>query len=180
MTVFGSARLKETDPHYASARAVAAELARRGLTIMTGGGPSVMEAANRGAFEAGGQSIGLNIVIPREQRPNPYLTHRFETPYFFTRKVLLTRYSSAFIVYPGGVGTWDELFEILILMLTGKMPRRPVVLVDRKYWTGLLTWIDQEAVSRGLLNRDEISWVKLADSDSEILSSLTELHVNLK
>ncbi len=172
--------MKEDHPHYASARAVAASLARRGFTIMTGGGPSVMAAANRGAFEAGGNSIGLNIVIPREQSANPYLTHKFETPYFFTRKVLLTRYSSAFIVYPGGIGTWDELFEILILMVTGKMPRRPIILVERAYWKGLWQWIEDEAAPRGLLSLSEISWVKSVDTDAEILSAMADLHVSLK
>jgi uncharacterized protein (TIGR00730 family) len=179
VTVFGSARLTEVHPHYQSAREIGAALAHQGFTLMTGGGPSVMEAANRGAFEAGGMSIGLNIVIPREQAPNPYLTHAFETPYFFIRKVLLIRYTSVFIVYPGGVGTWDELFEVLILMVTGKMPKKPIILVDRKYWEGLLQWIEGEAVPRGMLNGSELSWVRVVDSPAEILATVTELRASL-
>jgi uncharacterized protein (TIGR00730 family) len=137
-TVFGSARFDESHPYYALARQMGAALARAGFTVMTGGGPGVMEAANRGAREAGGRSIGCNIILPSEQAPNPYLDRFFECRYFFVRKLLLAKYSYAFIAAPGGFGTLDELTEILVLIQTHKMPGFPVVLLGRDYWSGLI------------------------------------------
>ncbi|MCC7302088.1 MAG: TIGR00730 family Rossman fold protein [Bacteroidia bacterium] len=133
VTVFGSARFREGDVYYAMARNAGAELARAGFTVMTGGGPGIMEAANRGAQEAGGKSVGCNIVLPMEQKPNPYLDRWVSIDFFFVRKVLLSKYSFAFVVLPGGYGTLDEFFEALTLIQTGKMKRFPVVLMGRDY-----------------------------------------------
>src|SRR6478736_6477141 len=134
VTVFGSARFAEDHPYYVAAREVGRLLAQRGFTVMTGGGPGVMEAANRGAKEAGGASVGCNIELPQEQQPNPYLDRWIECRYFFVRKVLLFKYSYAFIALPGGLGTLDELTEALTLVQTGKIQKFPVVLMGTDYW----------------------------------------------
>jgi uncharacterized protein (TIGR00730 family) len=138
VTFFGSARTPENDPHYQLARTTAGILARRGWTVMTGGGPGIMEAASRGAKEAGGRSIGCNIQLPHEQQPNAYLDAMIEFRYFFVRKLMLVKYSYAFVVMPGGFGTLDELFEILVLIQTGKVEDFPVVLMGTAYWAPLL------------------------------------------
>lgn len=141
VTVFGSARFGEKHPYYRMARDVAAQVAELGFTIMTGGGPGIMEAANRGAKEAGGKSVGCNIVLPMEQQPNKYLDKWVAFDYFFVRKVLLTKYSYAFIVMPGGYGTMDEFFEAITLIQTGKSPRFPVVLMGKEYHEELYRYI---------------------------------------
>jgi uncharacterized protein (TIGR00730 family) len=137
VTVFGSARFREGHPYYALARDVGARLAATGFTVMTGGGPGLMEAANRGAREAGGRSVGCNIELPEEQQPNRYLDRAVSCRHFFVRKVLLFKYSYAFVALPGGVGTIDELFEALTLIQTGKIDRFPVVLIGTEYWRPL-------------------------------------------
>lgn len=141
VTVFGSARFAEGHRYYELARAVGAELAALGFTTMTGGGPGVMEAANRGAHEAGGRSVGCNIVLPKEQEPNPYLDRFINFRYFFVRKVMLVKYSYAFIILPGGFGTLDELFETATLVQTGKIQRFPIVLMGTDYWQGLIDFV---------------------------------------
>ncbi len=141
VSIFGSARLPESHPLYAQARTVAAQFANRGRAVITGGGPGIMEAANRGAIEAGGVSVGLNIVLPHEQRPNPYQTHEIEFEFFFVRKVMFVKHAMGFVVFPGGFGTIDELFESLTLMQTQKIHRFPVVLMDREFWSPLLDWM---------------------------------------
>lgn len=133
VTVFGSARFREGHQYYDLARSTGAELAKAGFTVMTGGGPGIMEAANRGAKEAGGRSVGCNIVLPREQEPNTYLDQWVSIDYFFVRKVLLSKYSFAFVVMPGGYGTLDEFFEALTLIQTGKMKKFPVVLMGKEF-----------------------------------------------
>ena len=142
VTVFGSARFGEESPYYALARRTGQELARAGFAAMTGGGPGLMEAVNRGASEWGGLSIGCNITLPHEQRPNPYLDVMVEFRYFFVRKVMLVKYSHGFIALPGGYGTLDELFELLTLLQTGKLHNFPVVLIGRQYWGALLALLD--------------------------------------
>lgn len=143
VTIFGSARFTEGHAFYEQARKAGASLARAGFTVMTGGGPGIMEAANRGAKEAGGRSVGCNIVLPREQEPNPYLDHWVSIHYFFVRKVLLSKYSFAFVVMPGGYGTMDEFFEALTLIQTGKMKKFPVVLVGKKYHKDLFEHLER-------------------------------------
>lgn len=151
VTVFGSARFKEDHPYYKLAREVGAKMATMGFTIMTGGGPGIMEAANRGAKEAGGRSVGCNIILPHEQHPNPYLDKWIDLDYFFIRKVLLSKYSYAYLVMPGGYGTLDEFFESLTLIQTGKFQKFPVVLMGKEYHKNLYTHM------QGMLDGQTIS-----------------------
>ena len=167
VTVFGSARFKEDNLYYDMARKVGGEIARLGFTVMTGGGPGIMEAANRGAREAGGASVGCNILLPMEQKPNPYLDRFVEFRYFFVRKVMLVKYSYAFVVLPGGFGTLDELFEALTLIQTGKISNFPVVLMGVEYWTPLFDFIRQRLISVGTINADDLELLKLTDSIEE-------------
>lgn len=148
ITVFGSARFSESHPHYILARRMGAEIARLGFTVITGGGPGIMEAANRGAREAGGRSIGCNIILPHEQHPNPYLDKWVDFDYFFVRKTLLSKYSYGFVVLPGGFGTLDEFFEALTLIQTGKFKRFPVVLMGRDYHEHLYKHMEKMAEER--------------------------------
>jgi len=166
VTVFGSARFKETHPYYKLARAVGRELARAGLATITGGGPGIMEAANRGAFEAGGASYGLNIVLPHEQSANPYVQKSVEFRYFFTRKVMLVKYSCAFIVMPGGLGTLDELFEAATLIQCQKIGPFPIILLDHKFWKGLQIW-GQDLMNHGVFQNKELGFGRVTDSPQE-------------
>ena len=143
VTVFGSARIKPDDPHYELARNMGAAIARLGFTVMTGGGPGIMEAANRGAKEAGGRSVGCNIELPFEQPANAYLDRCVRMHYFFVRKALLIKYSYAFVVMPGGAGTLDELFEAVTLIQTGKIKNFPIVIMGTDYWKELIGFIDE-------------------------------------
>lgn len=169
VTVFGSARFPESHPYYELGRATGAALAQAGFTVMTGGGPGIMEAANRGAREAGGRSIGVNIVLPREQRPNPYLDLMIEFRHFFVRKVMLLKYSFAFVALPGGLGTMDEVFETLTLIQTQKMTDFPVVLMGRTYWQPLLEWLEQKMVAEGTIAVDDLGLMVVTDSPAEAL-----------
>lgn len=166
VTVFGSARFKPAHPYYKLARQVGAELARAGFATLTGGGPGIMEAANRGAHEAGGASLGLNIVLPHEQCANPYVDESVEFNYFFTRKVCLVKYSCAFIVMPGGLGTLDELFEAMTLVQCRKIGPFPVILMGSEFWLGLREWA-QHMVKAGVFARDEIRFGHITDSPQE-------------
>ena len=166
VTVFGSARFKEDHEHYKLARAVGAELAKAGLATFTGGGPGIMEAANRGAHETGGESYGLNIILPHEQCENPYTDKSIEFHYFFTRKVCLVKYSCAFIVMPGGLGTLDELFEAATLIQCQKIGPFPVILMGAKFWAGLRTW-GQFMMAQGVYTKDELKFGHVTDSPQE-------------
>jgi hypothetical protein len=166
VTVFGSARFRETHPYYELARATGVELARAGFATLTGGGPGIMEAANRGAHEAGGASYGLSIVLPREQGLNPYIDKGIEFRYFFTRKVCLVKYSCGFIVMPGGLGTLDELFEAATLIQCQKIGPFPLVLMGARFWTGLRQW-GQSMMREGVFSRDEIGFGYVTDSPEE-------------
>ncbi|MGE3171205.1 MAG: TIGR00730 family Rossman fold protein [Planctomycetota bacterium] len=163
VTVFGSARFAEDNPWYQLAREVGRELSRQGFTIMTGGGPGIMEAANRGARDAGGLSVGCNIELPHEQEPNPYLDRFVEFRYFFVRKVMLVKYSYAFVILPGGFGTMDELFEVATLIQTGKVEDFPVVLMGTGFWKPLLVFLEEMMVGHGTIAATDLDRLLLTD-----------------
>ncbi len=163
ITVFGSARITPDHPYYALAHKVGEAIAALGFTVMTGGGPGLMEAANRGARQAGGRSIGCNIELPHEQQPNPYLDRWITVRYFFVRKVLLVKYSHGFVVMPGGIGTLDELFEALTLIQTGKIERFPVVLMGTEYWSPVEALLEQMA-EEGTISDSDRQLVLVTDS----------------
>jgi uncharacterized protein (TIGR00730 family) len=166
VTVFGSARFKENHKYYRLAREVGAELARAGFATLTGGGPGIMEAANRGAHEAGGASYGLNIILPHEQSANPYVDRSIEFRYFFIRKVCLVKYSCAFIIMPGGLGTMDEMFEAATLIQCRKIGPFPVVLLGTKFWQGFKEW-GAHMIKEGTFAKDEIGFGRITDSPQE-------------
>jgi uncharacterized protein (TIGR00730 family) len=166
VTVFGSARFKPTHPYYRLARVVGAELAQAGFATLTGGGPGIMEAANRGAHEAGGASHGLSIILPHEQKTNPYVDSNVDFRYFFTRKVCLVKYSCAFIVMPGGLGTLDEMFEAATLIQCRKIGPFPVILMGVKFWSGLRKW-GQFMMREGVFAKDELGFGHVTDSPRE-------------
>jgi uncharacterized protein (TIGR00730 family) len=171
VTVFGSARFPEGHTYYALARAVGTRLAEMGFTVMTGGGPGLMEAANRGAREAGGRSVGCNIVLPTEQKLNPYLDRWVTFQHFFVRKVMLVKYSYAFVVLPGGLGTMDELFEALTLIQTGKIESFPVVLIGKEYWSPLLKFLN-EIVRVGTIDARDLDLLLLTDSVDQAMAHI--------
>lgn len=173
VTFFGSARFKEDHPYYIATRELARRVGQVGFTIMTGGGPGLMEAANRGARDAGATSVGCNIVLPQEQEPNPYLDVSLKFDRFFVRKVLLVKYSMCFVVMPGGAGTVDELFEAITLIQTGKVRDFPILLYGRSYWAPMLEQIEQ-MVEAGTLGREELKFLFVADSVEEATTLLQD------
>ena len=176
VSIFGSARSTESSPEYAAARELASKLAREGLSIMTGGGPGVMEAANRGAREAGGISVGCNIELPFEQRPNPYLDISLDFRYFFVRKVMFVKYAEAFVIFPGGFGTLDELFEALTLIQTGKVANFPVILWGREFWTHLLALINETMLVDGKISPDDVQLLYVTDDLDEATDVILRRH----
>lgn len=167
VSVFGSARTKEDDEFYSAARETSRLLAEAGFEIITGGGPGIMEAANRGAFEAGKVSIGCNIELPFEQLPNPYLTRSLSFKYFFVRKTMFIKYSNAYIIFPGGFGTMDEVFEALTLIQTRKIRNFPVVLFGSQYWRGLLAWLTSTMLNEKMISPEDLSLIHLTDSPKD-------------
>ena len=174
ISIFGSARLGEDHPDYECARRIGAGIAERGYAVITGGGPGIMEAGNRGAQEAGGVSVGLGIELPHEQGMNKYVDLGVDFRYFFARKTMFVKYSSGFVVMPGGFGTFDELFEALCLMQTHKIDLFPVILVGRDYWQGLLDWVGSAVVDRGMISLADLALVRVVDTADEALSALGE------
>jgi uncharacterized protein (TIGR00730 family) len=171
VTVFGSARFKEDHPYYALGREVGAAVSQLGFTVMTGGGPGIMEAANRGAKEAGGRSLGCNIILPFEQYPNPYLDDMLEFRYFFVRKTMLIKYSYAFVVLPGGLGTMDELFESLTLIQTRKIRHFPVVLMGRDYYAPMIDFLESMVIA-GTINSKDLDLLMVTDSVDEAMAHI--------
>ena len=173
VTVFGSARFNEDHQYYKLAREVGSAVSNLGFTVITGGGPGVMEAANRGAKDVGGQSIGCNIILPFEQRPNPYLDAMLEFRYFFVRKVMLIKYSYAFVVLPGGVGTMDEMFEALTLIQTHKILDFPVVLMGKDYYSPLIDFFEDMA-RQGTISESDLSLLMITDSLDEAMAHIEQ------
>ena len=173
VTVFGSARTPEGDPSYRLARHMGAAIARLGFTVMTGGGPGIMEAANRGAKEAGGHSVGCNIELPFEQKPNAYLDRCVTMHYFFVRKTLLVKYSYAFIVFPGGAGTVDELFEALTLIQTRKIENFPIIVMGTAYWREMVGFIEKMARA-GTISPEDINLICVTDSVADAAGYIAE------
>jgi uncharacterized protein (TIGR00730 family) len=171
VTVFGSARYKEGHPYYELTRKVGCELAKAGFTVLTGGGPGLMEAANRGAFEAGGKSYGLNIILPHEQMPNPYVNDSIEFRYFFIRKVMLVKYSCAFIIMPGGLGTLDEMYEAATLIQCKKIGPFPLILMDKKFWNNVGN-LTRHQVAEGAVGRDEIGFALRVDTPEKAVKTI--------
>ncbi len=168
VSIFGGARVQRSHPTYALAREIARSLAEEGFAIVTGGGPGAMEAANRGAKDADAPSIGLNIKLPREQDSNPYADTIIHFDYFFARKVMFVKYSCAFVGLPGGFGTLDEMFECLTLKQTEKMKNFPVILVDSDYWSGLVDWLHDVALRRGLIAKRDLKLFQVVDTPEEV------------
>jgi uncharacterized protein (TIGR00730 family) len=168
VSIFGSARIAADHPWYELTRETAACLAHHGYTVITGGGPGLMEAANRGAKEAGGESIGLNIELPHEQHVNPYVTRSLQFHYFFARKLMFVRYARAFVIMPGGFGTLDELFEALTLIQTHRIHHFPVILVGSAFWDPLLEWIDRGLEDQGLISPGDKELLLVADEPMQV------------
>ena len=180
VAIFGSARTPPDDPEYKAAQETGALFARNGIPVITGGGPGIMEAANRGAFEAGGTSIGCNIELPHEQKSNDYLTLSLKFKYFFVRKMMFVKYSDAFIIFPGGFGTLDELFEALTLIQTHKIHNFPVVLYGSRYWQGMLEWLRGPMLGEAKIVEEDLERLHATDSPSEIVEIVLRFQRSLK
>lgn len=174
VTVFGSARVTYTDPWYEKAEQLGRLLVKNGYAAITGGGPGIMEAANKGAFEAGGISVGLNIELPHEQRPNPYMNRLLNFRYFFIRKVCFVKYASGFVMFPGGYGTLDEFFESITLIQTERIARFPVVLIGRTHWAGLIEWMDERLQKTKLIGPGDLELFHTVDEPQEAVDFIVE------
>jgi len=175
VTVFGSARTKEANPYYDIAHQLGKLLAQEGLSVITGGGPGVMEAANKGAMEVGGASAGIGVELPFEASNNAYIDadKNITFRYFFVRKLMFLKYSQAFVAFPGGLGTLDELFEALTLSQTDKTPKFPIILVGRDYWSGLVDWLKEKALAEGYIKADDLVLFRVVDTAEEVMASIT-------
>jgi hypothetical protein len=173
VSFFGSARTVSGEPMYEQCVETARRLAREGFAVITGGGPGIMEAANRGAQEGGALSVGCNIELPFEQGTNPYVERAINFRYFFVRKTMFVKYSTAFVVFPGGFGTLDELFEALTLIQTGKVKHFPVILFGRAYWQGLAEWLEGRVVGEGKIAAHDLALLKITDDPDEVVRTIT-------
>ncbi len=173
---FGSKRSPSASSFYKLACKTAYTLTRKGYTVMTGAGPGIMEAANRGAKEAGGVSVGLNILVPEQQIPNKYVNYLLEFRYFFVRKVMFAKYSCAFVVFPGGYGTLDELFEGLALVQTERIPPFPIILVGKSFWRGLLSWLKETLIKEGTIVSSDLYLFKIVDTPAEVINSISSFY----
>ncbi len=177
ITMFGSARTEPESPDYKLAHEIAYQLSKKGYSIVTGGGPGIMEAANRGAHDAGGRSVGCNIELPFEQKGNPYVNLPINFHYFFIRKVMFLRYAAAVVVMPGGFGTMDELFELLTLVQTRKIETVPVILVDREYWAGGMEWIKKTILrDRKYINAEDLDLFHIVDKPAEVVKIILDYY----
>ncbi len=176
VSIYGSARLKPEDRLYSITEEIARKLGKLGFSIITGGGPGVMEAANKGATDAGAKSIGLNIELPEEQAINKYATRSITFNHFFVRKVMLVKYASAFVIMPGGLGTLDELTEVLTLMQTYKIKPFPVVLFDDEYWKGFLNWLRNKSLTKGYISEKDLSLLRVCQSSGEVAEAIHRWH----
>ena len=177
VTVFGSARFEPENVHYQKAEEVGKALSELGFAVMTGGGPGIMEAANKGAYENKGYSVGCNIILPFEQDANPYLHKWIDIPYFFVRKFLLLKYSYAFVVMPGGIGTLDELFEAITLIQTNKIEKFPIILVGTDFWTGLMDWVKETLLERfSNISPEDLDLIHLVDTADEVITILDSFY----
>jgi hypothetical protein len=177
VTIYGSARLRAEDELYAKTEEIAHRLGQVGFSIITGGGPGVMEAANKGALKAGVTSVGLNIDLPEEQVCNPYSTKSITFSHFFVRKVMLVKYATAFIIMPGGLGTLDELTEVLTLMQTHKMRPFPVLLFDSQYWKGFLDWLKSFALAKEFISEDDLNLLRICDNTDEVVEAVQRWYI---
>ena len=180
VSIFGSARVEEGHRWYDLARETAACLTHHGYTVITGGGPGLMEAANRGASEAGGVSVGLNIELPHEQAVNPYVNRQFQFHYFFARKLMFVRFARAFVIMPGGFGTLDELFEALTLIQTGKVQHFPVALYGHGYWDGLIGWLRDTVLAEGNISPDDLDLFQICETPDEMVAFIQEVLTRAK
>lgn len=176
VSVFGSARTKADNPYYLEAEKTGQLLVQAGFGVITGGGPGIMEAANKGAHDAGGKSVGVGIELPFEASMNPYVDLGVENRYFFTRKVMFLKYSQAFIVFPGGVGTLDELFEAITLAQCGHNIKYPIVLVGTKYWKGLIDWMQDTLWTNGAIKQSDFDLFRVVDTAEEAVAKISEYH----
>lgn len=176
VTVFGSARFKEDHPYYQLAREVGAALVQQGFTVMTGGGPGVMEAANRGAFHGKSTSVGLNIELPREQHANAFQNVSLYFKHFFARKYMFVKFACAYVVMPGGFGTLDELTEALALIQTGKTPRMPIILVGSTFWQGMLDWIRSDLVGGGMIEERDLELMQVIDEPAQVVEAIFKFY----
>lgn len=174
VTIFGSARTEPQDPYYIKAEYLAKRLAQKGFSIITGGGPGIMEAGNKGAAEGGGISVGLNIRLPYEQKPNPYANLPIDFKYFFIRKVMFIKYAVAYVIMPGGLGTLDELFEALTLIQTNRIRRFPVILMGSEYWQGLLDWLKTTVQAQGRISPDDLDIFAVIDDPDEVVRYISK------
>ena len=180
VTIWGSARVKEKDKWYRMAEETGRLLAQEGYAVITGGGPGIMEAANKGATLAGGDSIGLNIELPTEQPPNPYAKTLLSFRYFFTRKVMFVKYTKGFVIFPGGFGTLDEFTEAITLIQTRRIHKFPVVLVDSSYWNGFIKWLKETVLKRKYIDEKDLEIFKVADSPEEIVGIINKFYASKK
>jgi len=176
VTIYGSARLQPDNELYAQTEEIARRLGEMGFSIVTGGGPGVMEAANKGAFKAGTASVGLNIELPEEQVSNAYTTKSITFSHFFARKVMLVKYATAFIIMPGGLGTLDELTEVLVLMQTAKIRPFPVILFGSSYWEGLLDWLQSSVLAKGFISEEDLDLLRVCDEPDTVIETVQRWH----
>ena len=174
VTIFGSARMKKTNPHYKSAEALAKGLAKHNLAVITGGGPGIMEAANKGAAHAGGKSVGLNIELPHEQTGNKFANVPIHFHYFFARKVCFVKYSLGFVYMPGGFGTLDELFEVLTLVQTQRIPQFPLILFGSEHWKGLVAWMKSRVEKDQFISHGDLDLIKITDDVQEVIEIIRD------